>query len=217
MTDFALRRRMMVDTQVRPSDVTEYPIIEAMLTLPREDFVPSALREAAYLGEHLPIDAQRVILDPRTLAKMVDALGVRPTDLVLDIGTGFGYSTAVLANLAQAVVAVEPSEPLAREAEAALAQNGIDNAALHVGTMVEGAPQHGPYDAICLQGAVESIPDALIDQLADGGRIVAPFLEGRLGVVRVGLKIDGAVSWRYVFNADAPVLPGFGRVSEFQL
>ncbi len=217
MPDFAARRRIMVDTQVRPSDVTRFPIIEAMLTIPRERFVPDRLVEAAYLGGNLPIGPGRTILDPRTIAKMLNALDVRPTDLVLDLGPGFGYSAAVLAHLAQAVVAVEPDEPLVAEANAALAEVGIDNATVQAGELTAGAPDYGPYDAIAIEGAVQVVPEALTDQLAEGGRIACIFLEDRLGVCRLGVKADGRVSWRYAFNASAPVLPGFECKSEFTL
>lgn len=158
MPDYATRRRMMVDTQVRPSDVTLFPIIEAMLTIPRENFVPDRLREAAYLGENLPLGPGRTILEPRTLSKMLNALNIGPTDLVLDVGAGFGYSTAVIAQLAQAVVGVEADTPLVKEAEAALASEGIDNAVIEEGALAAGAPSHGPYDAIAIQGAVQQIP-----------------------------------------------------------
>ena len=104
MSDFATRRVMMVDTQVRPSDVTKFPIIEAMLTVPREAFVPPSMREAAYVGDNIEIAAGRVVLEARTLAKLLDALDVQPTELVLDLGCGLGYSTAVIARLADAVV-----------------------------------------------------------------------------------------------------------------
>lgn len=217
MIDYAQRRRVMVDTQVRPSDVTKFPIIEAMLTIPRERFVPDALREAAYLGENLPLGEGRVILDPRTFAKILDALNVGPTDLVLDVGAGLGYSSAVLAHMAEAVVAVEPDEDLAREAEAALAETGIDNVAVHRGPLAEGAPQHGPYDAIIVEGAVDTLPKALEDQLADGGRIAAIFMERRLGICRFGYKVDGHINWRHGFNASAPVLPDFAAKKEFSL
>ncbi len=217
MPDFAARRRIMVDTQVRPSDITRFPIIEAMLTIPRELFVPDRLREAAYLGGNLPIGPGRTILDPRTLAKMLNALDVGPRDLVLDLGPGYGYSTAVLAHLAEAVVAVEPDEPLVTEAEAALAEVGIDNAAIQSGALVDGMPKHGPYDVIAVQGAAEVIPEAITDQLADGGRIACLFVEDRLGICRLGIKADGHVNWRYAFNASAPVLPGFERKPEFTL
>ncbi len=217
MTDFAKRRRVMVDTQVRPSDVTLFPIIEAMLSIPRERFVPTRLQEAAYLGENLPIGPNRAILEPRTLAKMLNLLAVGPRDLVLDLAPGFGYSTAVLAHLAQAVVAVEPEEPLVTEAEAALAEVGIDNAAIQAGEPAHGAPEHGPYDAIAVQGAVEVLPDAIADQLAEGGRIACIFSEDRLGTCRLGIKADGRINWRFAFNASAPVLPGFEKKPEFSL
>lgn len=215
MTDFATRRRMMVDTQVRPSDVTKFPIIAAMLDVPREEFVPAAMREAAYMGEHVDLGNGRVLLDPRTLAKLLDTLAVTPGDLVLDVGTGTGYSAAILARLAEAVVALEEDEALAREAEAALTQIGADSVAVVTGPLAAGAPKHGPYDVIVVQGAVEELPAALTDQLAENGRIGVLFQQGRLGVVRIGYKIDGNVSWRDAFNASAPVLPGFQKKAAF--
>lgn len=209
MPDFAARRRMMVDTQVRPADVTKYPIIEAMQRIPREHFVPSDLVEVAYVGENIPVGDRRVILEPRTLSKMLDALNLQPDDLVLDLGSAYGYSAAIVAALAQAVIALEEDEILATEAERALADQGVDNAAVIRGPLREGAAKHGPYDAILLQGAVEQIPEAILSQLKDGGRIAALFSEGALGVVRLGYKIDGKMNWRFDFNAGAPVLPGF--------
>lgn len=217
MSDFAQRRRMMVDTQVRPADVTEYPIIEAMLTVPREAFVPDSLREAAYVGENMEIGPDRVILEPRTLAKMLDALDLRSDELVLDLGCGLGYSSAVIARLVQAVVAVEEDPDMARDAQEVLAEHGIDNVALVEAPIAGGAGQHGPYDAILIQGAVGFIPDAILAQLKDGGRIAALFSEAALGVVRIGYMIDGAVSWRFSFNAGAPILPGFEKRTEFAL
>lgn len=217
MSDFATRRVMMVDTQVRPSDVTKFPIIEAMLSVPREVFVPQAKREAAYVGENLDIGAGRVVLEARTLAKMLDALDVQPTELVLDLGCGLGYSTAVIARLADAVVAVEEDEALAAEAQRSLSAEGVDNAAVVVGTLTAGDARHAPFDVITIQGGVEVVPQAILDQLKDGGRIGAVFMEGALGVARVGYKIDGAVTWRQVFNASAPVLPGFAATRGFVL
>ena len=217
MTDFSARRVMMVDTQVRPSDVTKFPIIDAMLTVPREAFVPRDRREAAYMGENLSLGQGRVMLEPRTLAKLLDALDLQPTELVLDLGCGLGYSSAVLARLADAVVAVEEDEAMAAEAQERLARASVDNAAVICGPLVAGAPKHAPYDVITVQGGVETIPQALIDQLRDGGRIGAVFMEGALGVVRVGYKSGDKVSWRFVFNASAPVLPGFGLHAGFRL
>lgn len=198
-----------MDTQVRPSDVTKFPIIDAMLRVPRERFVPDEKREAAYVGENLDLGGGRVVLEPRTLAKMLEAADIQPDELVLDVGAGQGYSAAVIARLAEAVIALEENRALAAEAERALAEEGVDNAAVVEGVLAEGAAQHGPYDVIMIEGAVEHMPEALTAQLKDGGRIVAIFAEGALGVVRVGYVIDGNVSWRFAFNASAPVLPGF--------
>ncbi|AQS49428.1 protein-L-isoaspartate O-methyltransferase [Thioclava nitratireducens] len=216
MQDFATRRTVMVDTQVRPNDVTKFPIIAAMLHVPREQFVPAAKREAAYIGENLELAPGRVLLEPRNFAKMLDALDIQPDDLVLDVGAGLGYSSAVIARMAEAVVALE-DEDMASQAEAALAEAGADNVAVVTGALTEGAAQHGPYDAILIEGAVEAIPPALIEQLKEGGRIAAIFMEGALGIARIGYKIDGAMSWRDLFNGTAPVLPGFVQPREFVL
>lgn len=217
MTDYSARRTVMVDTQIRPSDVTKFPIIEAMLAVPREVFVPAQLREAAYAGEDIALGARRVILEPRTLAKMLDALDIQGDDLVLDIGSGLGYSAAVIARMAEAVVAVEETEGWSEEAQGILTEQGADNVIVHTGPLTEGAAQHGPYDVICIEGAVEHLPDGLADQLKDGGRMAVLFAEGMLGVVRIGYKIDGRMNWRFAFNAGAPVLPGFERQAAFTL
>jgi protein-L-isoaspartate(D-aspartate) O-methyltransferase len=217
MPDYAARRIMMVDTQVRPSDVTKFPIIEALLAIPRERFVSDDRSEAAYVGENLTLTTGRVLLEPRTLAKMLDALDLRPEDLVLDVAAGTGYSSAVIARIAEAVVAVEPDAALAAEAESALADVGANNVVVEVHAAADGAPAHGPYDAMILQGGIEQLPEALVDQLKDGGRVVALFMDGPLGVVRLGMKAQGMVRWREVFNAGAPVLPGFARTPVFEL
>ena len=215
MTDFATRRTMMVDTQVRPSDVTKFPIIDAMLTIPRENFVPAAQREAAYMGENLDLGGGRILLEPRTLAKMLDALDVSNDELVLDVGAAMGYSSAVIAHMAEAVVAVEEDEALVAEAQEALTEAGADNVILHVGPLAEGAAQHGPYDVVLIQGGVNALPKALQDQIKDGGRVACLFMQGALGEVRIGHKSGDTISWRMSFNAGAPVLNGFAKEEEF--
>ena len=207
----------MVDTQVRPSDVTKFPIIDAMLSVPREQFVPDQLREAAYIGENLDVGGGRVLLEPRTLGKMLDALDVQPNHVALDIGCGLGYSTAILANLCEFVVAVEDDEARAEEAQALLSGQGVDNAAVMAGPLAEGSEKSGPYDIIMIEGGVQSVPDALLAQLREGGRIACVFAEGNLGVVRIGHKLDGLINWRFAFNESAPVLAGFEKTAEFAL
>ena len=192
MTDFTARRTMMVDTQVRPSDVTKFPIIDAMLDIRREAFVPIALREAAYIGENLPLGGDRVMLEPRTLGKMLDGLMIEP-------------------------IHVEDDDDRATLAQKNLSDHGIDNAAVMTGQLIEGSPKSGPYDIITVQGAVEQVPASLLAQLRDGGRIACIFAEGALGVVRIGHKIDGLVNWRFLFNASAPVLVGFEKEAIFTL
>lgn len=217
MTDFAANRVMMVDTQVRPSDVTKFPIIDAMLTVRREAFVPQARRETAYVDAHVPLGGGRVELEPRALAKMLDVMDIQQTDMILAVGAGLGYTPALLSRMAEAVVAVEADEALAKEAEAVLSEEGADNVVMVTGPLGEGAPKYGPYDAVLIEGAVETVPQALMDQLKDGGRIAAIFVDGALGECRIGYKTDGAVSWRMAFNASAPVLPGFEAKPAFSL
>ncbi|MEM8629921.1 MAG: protein-L-isoaspartate O-methyltransferase [Pseudomonadota bacterium] len=217
MVDYSSRRTMMVDTQIRPSDVTKFPIIDAMLDVPREAFVPDHLLEAAYVDENLAISDDRILLEPRTFAKMLDALDIQPTEAVLDLGCGLGYSTAILARLSEAVVAVEEDHDLAEDAQARLSGMGVDNAAVVAGALAEGAATNGPYDVIVVQGGVEAVPEALTDQLRDGGRIACVFMEGALGVCRTGSRNGDSVTWRFAFNASAPVLDGFFRTEEFAL
>jgi protein-L-isoaspartate(D-aspartate) O-methyltransferase len=217
MTDFAARRTVMVDTQVRPSDVTKFPIIEAMLSVPREVYVAPRQTEAAYIGENLVIAPGRVILEPRSFAKLLEAVDIQPDETVLDVGCGFGYSTAVIARMAEAVVALEQESAMAEDAQGRLSAQGVDNAAVISGPLAEGAAKHGPFDVILIQGAVQTVPEGLLAQLKQGGRIGAVFMEGSLGVARVGHMGAQGVTWRYAFNASAPVLDGFTKTVAFAL
>lgn len=217
MTDFAQRRTMMVDTQVRPNEVTSYPVIEAMLNVPREQFVPEARRDVAYAGGNIDLATDRVLLEPRTLGKMMDVLNLQGSDLVLDVGCGYGYCAAVMARIAEAVVAVEQDETMAAEAEARLAAQDVFNVAVVKGPLTEGCAGQAPYDAMLLEGAIEEFPETLTEQLREGGRVIALFREGNLGTVRLGHKLDGRMNWRFSFNAGAPVLPGFARQRGFVL
>ena len=208
---------MMVDTQVRPSDVTRFPIIEAMLHVPREAFVPESRREAAYLGENVVLGPGRVLLDPRTLAKFLENLDIQPGERVLDVATGLGYGAAVMERMGAQVIGVEDDAARAAEAASILAAQGAANARVHHGPLTEGAPDFAPYDVILIEGAVETVPESILAQLAENGRIGALFVEEALGIARLGRREGGQVQWRYAFNAGATVLPGFGRTTAFVL
>lgn len=215
MQDYAAAREMMVDCQVRPSDVTRYGLIDAMLSVPREKFVPSSKRSVAYAGEAVELSKGRWLLDPRVFAKMADVAEIEPEDAVLDIGCGLGYSSAVLSRICSAVIAVESDETMAKSAEDTVSSLGYDNIAVLTGDLAAGAESEKPFEVIMIGGGVADIPDTLFDQLADGGRLVAVWVEGSFGQVRVSTKTGGTISHRWAFDAAAPVLPGFERKVAF--
>lgn len=215
MTDFSARRIMMVDTQVRPSDVTKFPIIAAMLSVPREDYVPAAMREAAYMGGNVDLAPGRVMLEARTLAKMLESLDIQPTDRVLDLACGLGYGTAVIAELCGEVTGVEEDGDLAAAAQAQLLASGTQRAQVRQGNLTQPATEK--YDAIVIEGGVEVLGEPVLSQLADGGRIAVIFMQGALGTVKIGTKDKNAVSWRFAFNASAPVLSAFAAKRVFTL
>lgn len=215
MIDYQAARIAMVDGQIRPSDVTLYPILEAMLSIPREVFVPTDKRSVAYAGEHIALDNGRVVLAPRVLAKMLEAVAIQPDELVLCVGAGLGYSTAVMARMAEAVIAVEEDTALASAAETNLSEQSADNAVVHTGALIEGAAAHGPYDVIVIEGGVEAVPEGLLDQLKLGGRITMLSMDGPSGQCRVGIRADNGINWRTSFDATAPVLSGFAKEDSF--
>lgn len=215
MTDFSTQRVMMVDTQVRPSDVTKFPIIAAMLAVPREEFVPQALRETAYMGESLDLGAGRVVMDARVFAKLLDALDIQPNEQVLDIACGLGYGAAVIARLGANVVAVEEDPDMVAQASAALAALSVSNVAVQKATLSAGVK--GAFDVILIEGGVGHVPAAILSNLKEGGRIAAVFMQGALGIAKIGHKSGQDVTWRYAFNASLPVLSGFETATEFAL
>ncbi len=205
----------MVDSQIRPSDVTKYPLIQALLDIPREDFVPAHKREMAYVGHHLPMGKGRFILDPRIMAKMLDALNIRKNELVLDIGSGMGYSAAIIAAMAEVVIALEEVESFTAESEELLSQCSVDNVVPVSGSLTDGCRQYGPYDVIVCQGAVEELPESIVNQLKDGGRIGMIRATDAGGKCAIGFKGCDTLNWFTAFDAEAPVLNGFAKAPEF--
>lgn len=215
MTDFKAARLAMVDCQIRPSDVTRFPIIEAMLHVPREDYVPPASREVAYMGDNIGFPGGRAMLDPRVLGKMLDALAIGPDDVVLDVGCLTGYSTALVARMAAQVTGVEADEALAQLARENFAAQGVSNATVITGDLTKGAGGQ-VFDVILIAGGLEIFPKALQDQLKLGGRVAAIFMQGNVGHCQTGIRTENGIAWRQEFDATAPVLPGFARAREFQ-
>ena len=219
MADTAIQRLNMVESQVRPSDVVDRRIPSAMLELPRESFVPEASQSVAYMDELIRVGNTngnaRFLLPPRILAKMIQHLELEPTDLVLDVGCASGYGTAVIARIAQTVVGLECDAGLAEHATAALAAVDVDNAAVITGSLPDGHAPEGPYDAILINGAVSELPAPLLDQLKDGGRLVAIMLEDGFGRCKQWRRLDQTFDNRWLFDAAAPLLPGFEPVAEF--
>lgn len=213
--DYETARTAMVDCQIRPSDVTRYGIIKAMLWAPRELFVPRNRRAVAYADIEIEVAPGRVLPEPRVLAKMLEAAAIGPKDLVLELAPATGYSTALIARMAEAVIAVEPDEPLAEQAQQSLARLEIDNAVVSAGDPAAGDPAHAPFDVIFVNGAVETLPGGLTDQLRDGGRLVAIFVEGGRTQCRVLTRSGAGLSERYMFDATAPVVRGFERAAAF--
>lgn len=215
MINFATARENMVESQVRPNDVTDRRLQQAMGAVPRELFVPKAMRSVAYMERDIEIAPGRYLIEARDFSKLIDALDVREDDLVLDIGCGTGYSSAILAAMAGAVVAVEQDHDLAKKAEELMTELGADNAAIVEGPHGEGNAKQGPYDVIFINGAVDAPPTGLFDQLKDGGRLGAIVIENGVGKARVYLKSGDVVGARRAFDAQAPVLPGFERTPGF--
>jgi protein-L-isoaspartate(D-aspartate) O-methyltransferase len=215
MNDFATQRINMVDSQVRPSDVTDRRILRAMLALPRETFVPGQVKATAYMDEHLALGQGRYLLAPRTFAKLVQLLTIGEDDAVLDVACATGYSTAVLAMLARSVVGLEGNAGLAQQAQTALAGLGRTNTMVKTGELTAGAPGEGPFDAILINGCVVDVPDALLDQLKDGGRLAAVRSDGPVGQATLWRRHGTSFDARPAFDAGAPLLPGFEKQPGF--
>jgi protein-L-isoaspartate(D-aspartate) O-methyltransferase len=221
MNQLDAARKTMVESQVMTSGVTDQQILAAMESVPRERFVPDAKRTLAYLGDDLCVKEattdtpDRFLMDPRVLAKLAELAALTPTDLVLDIGPATGYSTALLAQLADTVVAIECDSELAERASAILLDLGVDNAAVIEGPLADGNTKQGPFDVIFLNGSVPAVPEGLLDQLKDGGRLVAVVSEGNVGKARIYTRSGSHSAHRNSFDAGIHALPGFDVAKTF--
>jgi protein-L-isoaspartate(D-aspartate) O-methyltransferase len=219
MSGFSAARQKMVDGQVRPSDVTDIRIIDAMLAVPREAFVPENKRALAYLDLDLDVSegggTKRFLIKPVVLAKMLQAAEIKPTDRVLVVGCATGYAAAVIAQFAGQVTATEGDPAGAAKAVAVLAQNGCGNVAVRTAAAADGDPEKASYDVILLNGATEIVPERLFGQLQDGGRLVGVFAMSEPPRATLVTRSHGDFGHRALFDAAAPVLPGMERLPAF--
>jgi len=172
--EFAAERERMVKEQVAMRGVTDERVLRAMRKVPREQFVPEQIRGQSYSDGPLPIGYDQTISQPFVVAFMTEKLGLRPTDRVLEIGTGSGYQAAILAELAAKVYTIEIVEPLGKRAEETLQRLGYKNVQVKIGDGYQGWPEHAPFDAVIVTCAPDHVPRPLVEQTKEGGRIVIP-------------------------------------------
>ena len=209
VSEFEQARKHMVDSQIRPADVTDRRLIAAFLDVPRHLFVPRARRAAAYADAQVATSDNRTMMRPRDLAKLIHAAEIEPDELVLDVAGGRGYSTAILARMAETVVGVEDDEDGLSRSAALLSEVGADNAVVVEGDPKQGVPGQGPYDVIFVNGSVDIVPDAWFDQLAEGGRLAVIVRKGPVGKATIYTRSSAGIGERVIFDAHATVLPGF--------
>jgi protein-L-isoaspartate(D-aspartate) O-methyltransferase len=217
MTDFALARRNMIDGQLRPNRVTNAQLLAAIGELPRERFLPEATRSVAYADDDVPLGNGRYLMEPMVLARLIQALQPRPEDRAMVVASGPGYGAALLARLVQSVVAVESDPTLAAVAERTAKELGITGIRQTIGKLEQGATESAPYDVILIEGAVQVVPQAIFDQLAEGGRLTTVIAgpPGASGVAQLFMKEGGMVSGRPLFDSGTPSLPGFAPPPRF--
>jgi protein-L-isoaspartate(D-aspartate) O-methyltransferase len=219
MSGFSTARQKMVDGQVRPSDVTDSRILDAMMAVPREAFVPASQRALAYLDLDLDVSegasAKRYLIKPVVTAKMLQAAEIKPGDNVLVVGCATGYAAAIIARLAGQVAATESDPSLATKASDVLAGLGLANVTVRTAAAAEGDPANAPYDAIIINGATEIAPDRLYSQLREGGRLVGVFATSQPPRATIVTRAHGDFGHRALFDAAVPVLPGLERAAAF--
>ncbi len=214
---FEALRVKMVDGQLRTTDVTSHPVLDAFLSVPREQFVPAGKKDIAYLDTDIDLGNGRYLMEASPLAKLIQLAEIKSTDTVLVVGCGTGYGAAILGRIAAKVVAVESDAALSAAAKANLAALVAANVEVAAGDLKAGAAAKGPFNVILIEGAVDSVPASLLEQLADGGRLAAVEGEGLSGVARVHIKSGKTVSARRGFNLSVKPLPGFKAEPVFAL
>lgn len=219
MIDFEHARANMVDCQVRTCDVTEHELISAMLTVQREEFVPSSRQSLAYIDEDISLaniaSTERYLMQPASFAKLAQLAAVEDEDIVLVVGSSSGYSSAVISLMSSSVVAIEEDDALVEFSTEALSRLGYMNVAVLKNELSTGYQKEAPFDVIFIEGAVEILSDTYFDQLAEGGRLVCVEGTGNSALAKLYIKKDGLISEREVMNCSVKPLPGFKKEKEF--
>ena len=216
--DFATARQKMVESQLRTNKVTDEGVLEAMREIPRESFVPMLLRDIAYIDEDIEIAAGRYIMEPMIVGRMMQASQIDENDSILIIGSATGYMAAVAGKLASTVFAVESDADLAEQSESLLTEMAMDNIIVQKGPLKAGCAKQGPFDVILIDGAVDGVPDEVIKQLADGGRLLAVIKQNSLvGVMTLFKNQKDHVSKTPLFDANVKSLNEFDNAAEFAL
>ena len=213
--DYSALRRRMVESQLRPNKITDDAVLDAMGELPRELFVPRALKSVAYLDEDLQIAPGRYLMEPMVLGRLLQYAEIKPTDTALVVGCGNGYSAAVVARLANSVVAIESDPALAQKAQELLAELDASNVNLVRGPLAGGYPGETGYEVILFDGAITEIPDAVARQLIFGGRLVGVLQSEGPGRAILATRTEGGLTKRVVFDCSVAPLPGFAKAASF--
>jgi protein-L-isoaspartate(D-aspartate) O-methyltransferase len=213
--DFAAARHLMVETQVRTNDVTDLAVLSAMRSLPREVFAPPHLKVLAYSDIDLEVAPGRRLMRPRDVAKLIQSLAPAPSERALEIAGATGYGAAILARCCREAVLLEADPELNFAAVAAFGACGLDGVRTAATDITGGWPDLAPYDVILLNGSAEHVPQAWLDQLAEGGRLGAIVRDGPAGQARIYTKVGGIVSWRVAFDAAPPLAPGLAAPQQF--
>jgi protein-L-isoaspartate(D-aspartate) O-methyltransferase len=211
--NFEHMRRAMIASQLRTTGTNDPRVLAAMGEVPRERFVPAARASLAYADALVPLKPGRDFNSPMALGRLLTEAAPRPGEHTLVVAAATGYAAALLARLAGSVVAVEEDEELAAEARVNLAGSGIK---LVQGPLAQGCPDEGPYDLILIDGAVECVPDALVAQLADGGRLASGLVENGVTRLAIGRRAGEGFGMAAFADAAAAILPGFAKPRAFK-
>ncbi|MEM8616944.1 MAG: protein-L-isoaspartate O-methyltransferase [Pseudomonadota bacterium] len=214
--DYAKQRRIMVDSQVRVNDVTDPALVSAFLTIPREAFIPKSMAASAYAEYEIAVGEGRALWTPRDLAKALKGLELVASDVAMVVGAGAGYSAALMGHICEAVIALEDTDEAVDALTERFAAIAMDEAVAVTGPLTAGLADQGPFDVIFVAGMVETVPQAWLDQLADGGRLGVVVASGRaLGRMRIYRRAGETVSYRETFECCPPQLPGFEAAKGF--